>query len=115
MPILERACLLRMLAHGHGCLAEYSAAGPSKAKSRSELAASFRIVSTWRLALVQNLRSEMDPIVVQVCAYVVIFLLVSVSSKTVSEFTSTVTVRFCDKSMHTARLCVFVQATQTGW
>ena len=56
MPILERACLLRMLAHGHGCLAEYSAAGPSKAKSRSELAASFRIVSTWRLALVQNLR-----------------------------------------------------------
>lgn len=56
MPILERACLLRMIAHGHGCIAEYSAAGPSKAKSRSELAASFRIVSTWRLALVQNLR-----------------------------------------------------------
>lgn len=56
MPILERACLLRILAHGHGCIAEYCAAGRSKAKSRSELAASFRIVSTWRLALVQNLR-----------------------------------------------------------
>ncbi|CAN0097586.1 unnamed protein product, partial [Ectocarpus sp. 12 AP-2014] len=57
MPILERACLLRMLAHGHGCVAEYSSAGPSKAKSRSELAASFRIISTWRMALVHNLRS----------------------------------------------------------
>lgn len=58
LPILDRACLLRMLAHGHGCLAKYSAGGPSKAKSRSELAASFRIVSTWRLAIVQNLRLE---------------------------------------------------------